>query len=71
MGATAALEAAVAVLALRDQVLPPAAAHADDPALGPLDVVRGTARRTPLATVLSTASGFGGHDSALVLRTPA
>jgi len=35
-----------------------------------LDVVHGEARSAPLRSVLSTSSGFGGINTALILRAP-
>lgn len=68
MGAAGALEAAVCVLVLRDQVLPPTI-NCEHQALdcAGISIVRET---TPaeVRDVLSTSFGFGGHNSALVLR---
>lgn len=55
-----------ALLALRDNVIPPAV-HVQSTDL-PIDLVCGKARRTPLTTALVLARGAGGFISALVLR---
>jgi 3-oxoacyl-[acyl-carrier-protein] synthase II len=67
LGAAAALEAVMAVRVLETGVIPPTAGHeACDPAIA-LDVVHGAARACQARAVLSTASGFGGTNAAVVL----
>ena len=57
-----------ALLAMRDGVIPPTI-NLDQPADGcELDFVTGSAREAQLDTVLVIARGFGGFNSALVLR---
>ena len=68
LGATAAVEAALAVEGLRRQVLLPTVNHLPDPDLADLDVVSNTARRHAHEFVLSNAFGFGGTNCCLVLR---
>ncbi len=64
----AALDVATALLAMRDGVIPPTI-NLDQPADGcELDFVTGSAREAQLDTVLVIARGFGGFNSALVLR---
>ena len=63
----ASLDAAAALLAMRDGALPPIV-NLDEPASGELDFVRGSERTGELSTILVNARGFGGFDSALVLR---
>lgn len=63
----AALDAAAALLAMRDGTLPPIV-NLDEPADGELDFVRGAERPGELSTILVNARGFGGFNSALVLR---
>jgi 3-oxoacyl-[acyl-carrier-protein] synthase II len=60
------VEAVIAVMTLRDQVLPPTI-NLTDPARD-WDIVRGAARSHAVGTVLSTSFGFGGHNAALILR---
>lgn len=69
----APLDVAAALLAMRDGCLPPTV-NLDRPAPGcELSFVTGRAQAAELATVLVNARGFGGFNSALVLRayTPA
>ncbi len=68
MGAAGSVQAIVALQALDHQMLPPTRNCDDpDPTLG-LSIVAGEARPARLSTVLSTSSGFGGHNVALVLQ---
>src|SRR4029077_9339472 len=63
----ASLDTAAALLAMRDGVIPPTV-NVDDPADGfDLDLVT-KARKAELRTALVAARGFGGFNSALVLR---
>lgn len=67
LGAAGALEAVMAVRALEEQVVPPTAGCGErDPELV-LNIVAGAAQAAPLSVVLSTSSGFGGVNAALVL----
>lgn len=67
LGAAGALEAVMAVRVLEEQAIPPTAGHEQlDPEIR-LDVVHGAARRARVRAVLSTSSGFGGVNAALVL----
>jgi 3-oxoacyl-(acyl-carrier-protein) synthase len=64
----AALDVATALLAIRDAVIPPTI-HLDQPAEGcELNFVRGKAQSKEIKNVLINARGFGGFNSALVLR---
>jgi act minimal PKS chain-length factor (CLF/KS beta) len=66
----AALDAATALLAIRDGVVPPSArAIVPDPEVG-LDLVVGEPRQAPVRTALVLARGHGGMNAALVLRAP-
>ncbi|MFF4735163.1 ketosynthase chain-length factor [Streptomyces sp. NPDC001262] len=63
------LDAAAALLALRDQVLPPTAGTGEpDPAYR-IDLVTDGPREARLRTVLVLARGTGGFNSAVVLRS--
>lgn len=65
LGAAGALEAVIAALALRHQMIPAGANTTEpDPALG-LDYVTAT-RHAPLGAVLSNSFGFGGTNCSLV-----
>ena len=68
LGGGASLDVATALLAMRDSVIPPtvnvtAPAYPDD-----LDLVLDTPREADLGTVLIIARGYGGFNSALVVR---
>lgn len=65
--AAGAVEAAFALLTLRDQRLPPTINYREpDPAI-PLDVVPNRARPATVRRVLSNSFGFGGQNVSLVL----
>jgi 3-oxoacyl-[acyl-carrier-protein] synthase II len=67
LGAASAIEAAVSVRALRDQVVPPTINYRPDPALD-LDYVPGEARSVRLDAVMTASFGFGGTNNALILK---
>jgi len=70
LGAAAALEAIACVRTLETGLVPPTPGlETMDPEI-PLDVVRGQAREVRPRVVLSTASGFGGTNAAVVLSAP-
>ncbi len=68
LGAAGGIEAAFAVLAIRDGVVPPTAnIETLDPEID-LDVVHGSERSTRIRAVLSNSFGFGGQNAALLFR---
>lgn len=67
LGAASAIEAAVCIRALREQMIPPTINYRPDPELD-LDYVPNHARPARLDVVMSAAFGFGGTNNALVLR---
>jgi len=70
LGAAAAVESVLAVLAMRRGVVPPTLNLTDpDPAVG-LDCTPLVARAKPIRGALKTASGFGGQMAAIVLARP-
>jgi 3-oxoacyl-[acyl-carrier-protein] synthase II len=69
LGAAGALEAAVLALTVARQVIPPTINHAETDADCPVDVVANEARQARVAVGVSTSLGFGGNDSALVIRS--
>jgi 3-oxoacyl-[acyl-carrier-protein] synthase II len=70
LGAAGAVEAAFAIQALREGLVPPTANLVNqDPEIA-LDVVTDAPRAVDLEAVLSTSMGFGGQNAALVF-TPA
>ncbi|MGW0964705.1 beta-ketoacyl-[acyl-carrier-protein] synthase family protein [Streptomyces sp. NPDC002516] len=69
MGAAGAIEAAVTVLALERQCVPPTA-NVDEQDVGrELDIVTRAPRRVDFSRALSTSSAFGGQNAALVFGT--
>jgi len=68
VGASGALEAIVAVMALRTGIVPPTA-HLDraDPACD-LDYVPNTAREIRIGAAMSNSFGFGGMNAVLIVR---
>ncbi|WP_424217475.1 beta-ketoacyl-[acyl-carrier-protein] synthase family protein (plasmid) [Streptomyces sp. BI20] len=70
LGALGALQTVAAVLALTHDLVPPTATlRTPDPDCE-LDHTPRTARPHPITTAVALASGFGGFQSALVLRKP-
>jgi 3-oxoacyl-[acyl-carrier-protein] synthase II len=69
MGAAGALEAVIAIQALRTGLLPPTVNLDEiDQAAAGLDHIRGSARRSDPRVAVSTSFGFGGHNAVLVFR---
>jgi 3-oxoacyl-[acyl-carrier-protein] synthase II len=67
LGAASAIETAIAVRALRDQLIPPTINFIKDPELD-LDYVPNHSRSAQLDVVLTASFGFGGTNNALILR---
>jgi 3-oxoacyl-[acyl-carrier-protein] synthase II len=68
LGAAGGLEAAISVLAIRDQVAPPTTNYENpDPACD-LDYVPNEARKADIRYVLSNSFGFGGTNAALLFK---
>jgi 3-oxoacyl-[acyl-carrier-protein] synthase II len=69
LGAAGAIEAAVTILAMRDQIIPPTINYrTSDPACD-LDYVPNTARPRQIDVALSNSFGFGGHNAVLAFST--
>ncbi len=66
LGAAGALEAAAAVLSLRDGVVHPTIGYKEADPDCDLDYVPGKARKAAIDAALSTNLGFGGHNACLV-----
>jgi act minimal PKS chain-length factor (CLF/KS beta) len=66
----AALDLATSLLALRDQVIPPTTGVRELAPGCEIDLVRDRPRPAALRTALVLARGFGGFNSALVVRRP-
>jgi act minimal PKS ketosynthase (KS/KS alpha) len=70
LGAVGSVEIAASALAIEHGAIPPTAnLHQADPECD-LDYVPLVAREQPVDTVLTVGSGFGGFQSAMVLRRP-
>lgn len=68
LGASAAIEAALAIEAMRQGVVLPTVNHIPDPAFSDLDVVPNKARKHVHEFVLSNSFGFGGTNCCIVFR---
>lgn len=70
LGASGAIEAALTVLTLEEQLIPPTANLSRQEAGLELDVVTGVPRPARLSTAVSNSFGFGGQNAALLFTTP-
>ncbi|MGN6032879.1 MAG: beta-ketoacyl-ACP synthase II [Thermomicrobiales bacterium] len=70
LGAAGALEAVIAIEALRHGILPPTRNHDDDDPGIALDVIPNVAREARIDAVMSNSMGFGGHNTVLVFTRP-
>ena len=68
LGASAAIEAALGIEAMRQGIILPTVNHIPDPELVDVDVVPNTARRYNYEFFLSNAFGFGGTNCCIVFR---
>lgn len=68
LGASAAIEAALAIEAMGQGIVLPTVNHIPDPAFADLDVVPNQAREHAHEFVLSNAFGFGGTNCCIVFR---
>jgi 3-oxoacyl-[acyl-carrier-protein] synthase II len=68
LGATAAVEAGLSVLAIRDGILPPTINYTDPDPDCDLDYVPNVARPRDVEVVISNSFGFGGANTTLVLK---
>jgi 3-oxoacyl-[acyl-carrier-protein] synthase II len=68
MGAAGALEALVAVLAVRDQVMPPTINYQERDPDCDLDYVPNEARPARVRTAMSNSVGLGGHNATVMFR---
>lgn len=66
LGAAGALEAAICVMALQHQTLPPTINQEESDPDCDLDYVANRARPAPLEVALTNSFGFGGHNATLV-----
>lgn len=72
LGAAGALEAATAVLAVRDDIVPPTLNHAegdDDPEIDyKLNFTFNKAQKRVVRAALSNTFGFGGHNASVIVK---
>jgi 3-oxoacyl-[acyl-carrier-protein] synthase II len=68
LGASAAIEAALAIEAMSQGIVLPTVNHIADPDFSDLDVVAGGARRHAHEFVLSNSFGFGGTNCCIIFR---
>ncbi len=68
LGASAAIEAALAIEAMRKGIVLPTVNHLADPEFADLDLVPDQVRKHPHEFVLSNSFGFGGTNCCLVIR---
>jgi 3-oxoacyl-[acyl-carrier-protein] synthase II len=68
LGAAGGVEAAVLALSISRGVIPPTIHHSATDADVTIDIVANVAREQPLRCAVSTSLGFGGNDSAIVMR---
>jgi 3-oxoacyl-[acyl-carrier-protein] synthase II len=67
-GASAAMEASVCCLAVREGVIPPTVHYQTPDPECDLDYVPNTSRRQEIRTVLNNSFAFGGNNSTLIVR---
>ena len=70
LGAAGALESLTAIMAVKDDIVPPTINHfTDDPNIDPkLNLTFGTAQKRTVNVALSNTFGFGGHNASIVVR---
>jgi 3-oxoacyl-(acyl-carrier-protein) synthase len=68
MGASGSVEALAAVLAIRDQRVPPTINYTTPDPECDLDYVPNEARDVPVRVSLTTSVGLGGHNSCVIFR---
>jgi 3-oxoacyl-[acyl-carrier-protein] synthase II len=68
LGASGAVEAAALALTIARGAIPPTIHHTETDAVCAIDVVANEAREQRVRCGVSTSLGFGGNDSALVMR---
>ncbi len=69
LGAAGAIEAIITIQTMRESCVPPTINLVDpDPAGEGLDLVAGTARQQDVPIALSNSFGFGGQNTALIVR---
>jgi 3-oxoacyl-[acyl-carrier-protein] synthase II len=70
LGAAGALEAALAIMAIEQSVLPPTINQTSPDPDCDLDYIPNVARRAAIKHVMTNSMGFGGHNVSLIFSTP-
>jgi 3-oxoacyl-[acyl-carrier-protein] synthase II len=70
LGASGALEAAITVMALKNQIAPPTINLRNSDPDCDLDYTAGSPRQTTITTAMSNSFGFGGHNASLIFQNP-
>jgi len=70
LGASGALEAAITVMAFKDQTVPPTINLRNSDPDCDLDYTPGTPRQANITTAMSNSFGFGGHNASLIFQNP-
>lgn len=68
LGATGAIEAIAAILALENGIIPPTIGYAEPDEDCDLDYVPNIARKANIHAALSTSMGFGGHNACIAFK---
>ena len=68
LGAAGAAEAIAAVLALKNNIIPPTIGYKVADADCDLDYTPNTAKKTDIDLALSVSLGFGGHNACLAFK---
>jgi 3-oxoacyl-[acyl-carrier-protein] synthase II len=68
LGASAAIEAALSIEAMRQGLILPTVNHIPDPEFADIDVVPNVARRCHYEFILSNSFGFGGTNCCIVFK---
>ena len=70
LGASGALEAAITVMALKNQIAPPTINLRNSDPDCDLDYTPDSPRQTTITTAMSNSFGFGGHNASLIFQNP-
>ncbi len=70
LGASGALEAAITVMALKNQTVPPTINLDNQDPDCDLDYTPDSNRKLPLTKAMSNSFGFGGHNASLIFQNP-